>query len=199
MRRILTAILIAVLAMPAIADETQHYWVFGDSLTSTPDSWANQLDDLGFATINNAAQPGLRLVDLTLPRYLNCVHSEVIIWIGTNDAGNKIPKKRYEQALTDAMQFFEGRECKVWLILPLQLDTLGSELQERTLAAREWTLQIASMYSNVSILDPHYSPDQTVDGLHPNTGAQFWTAVYLLNEIGMTAPKGNEDEQMSAD
>jgi len=187
MRSILAAIL-AVLTLSVSGDESQHYWIFGDSLTSSPDSWANQLDDHNFATINNAAQPGLRLVDLTLPRYIKCADSEVIMWIGTNDAGNNITKDRYEQALTDKLKFLEGRECKVWLILPLQLDTLGPELQARTMAAREWTLQIASLYSNVTILDPPYSPDQTVDGLHPNTGAQFWTAVYLANEIGMTAP-----------
>ena len=180
--------MVAAITLPVSGDESQHYWVFGDSLTSQPDSWANQLDDYGFATINNGAQPGLRLVDLTLPGYIKCGPSEVIVWLGTNDAGNNVLKPHYVQALTDALQFFEGRQCNVWLILPLLFDTLGPQMQERTLAVREWTLQTASPYTNVTILDPPYSPDQTVDGLHPNTGAQFWTAVYLASEIGMTSP-----------
>ena len=182
--------LTTALITPAYADDSQHYWVFGDSLTSTSDSWANQLSEYNFATINNTAEPGLRLVDLTLPGYLRCTNSEVIMWIGTNDAGNKIPQARYEQALVDKLQFFEGRNCTVWLVLPLDLTTLGYELEEATQAARAWTTQVASSYSNVTILDPPYNPEHTTDGLHPTTGAQFWTAVYLADAIGMNAPEG---------
>ena len=115
-------IILSAIGTEAEADESRVYWLLGDSLSSPHDSWANQLDDDGWATINNMSQPGLTLSDSSLPRYISCnPTTQVIIWLGTNDAGSDVHPALIERTLIDHLAFLMGRGCKVVILEPLQL------------------------------------------------------------------------------
>jgi hypothetical protein len=161
------------------------FYVYGDSLTSPAGSWADLIDDHGYATIRNQAVPGSRLVDLRIPR-LPCHNgTEVILWIGTNDAGSNVPKNSYKSSLRRALTSLQEQNCSVTLILPVLVDSISTQVHERTRSVRRWTWSTAVNYSNVTMLDAPYSTENTVDGLHPNAGQQFWIAVWLINELGL--------------
>ena len=161
-----------------------HFWVFGDSLTAVPDSWARQIERNGLAIMNITAQPGARAIDTDMPRHLSCANSEVIYWLGTNDAGNEVPTMVFRQTIIDHMQFFKGRSCTVWLMPPIIVD-LSPRLLERTTKMNTIVKNIARNYKNVTVIEPPYDGSDTTDGLHPTVSQQTWIADFVATEIGL--------------
>lgn len=167
------------------ADAKQNFWLLGDSLSSPSDSWANQLDDDGYATISNLSQAGLTLVDSDLPRYLKCnADTKVIIWLGTNDAGSLASLKLFERTLIDHLAFLEGRKCKVFLLEPLTLDhfessTVKAHAQDVIRLVRKH----AKKNPNVIRLKVPYSSNDTTDGLHPTTAQHSSIAHFMQTKL----------------
>lgn len=159
-------------------------WVFGDSLTSPANSWAEVIDDQGYAQIRNTARAGLRLVDVTMPNWLYCWQGEeVVLRLGTNDAGNNVPAAVYEQKLIDVLQFLQGRDCKVWLMLPIRFTGGGQELDQRLRKFKQITRRTGRNYQNVTILDVPYNEKETGDGLHPTAEAQEIAAAWIIEAL----------------
>jgi lysophospholipase L1-like esterase len=160
MIRYLTAAALSVAMSTACADTS--YYLFGDSLSSDAGAWSSKVD----FHINNVAQAGSLLTQSDIPRQLSCHKREVIYWLGTNDAGYGVAQGLYQQALRDHMQFLAGRDCKVWLVLPVVV-TLSPEHEQRTRDARQWSKAVAKDYDNVTVLSAPYLTADTSDGLHP--------------------------------
>jgi hypothetical protein len=179
--------LVLFMSLPCVADDSQGYWVFGDSLTSEDKSWASQLNDLDFAHIQNLAQAGSLLTNSSIPKQLSCYRRQVIYWLGTNDAGFGIDEELYKLKLNNHMTTLKNRGCVVYLVLPVQVN-ITPEHTTRTIAARDWTYDVGVLYTNVVILDAPYDETQTTDGLHPTDAAQFWLAAYFSNVLGLIAP-----------
>lgn len=186
---VLFAALMLALSMNVQADQTQRFWLVGDSFSSEPDSWAEQLDDIEYAFIQNLSVEGARLIDVTMPTWLNCDRSEVILRIGTNDAGSGVSDEDFENKLRKHLNDLTVQQCKVWLVLPLHLTHLGSAVEQATLDKRAITDIVSREYQNVTLLDPPYDHTKTVDGLHPTTGAQSWTAIWFASALGLTPPE----------
>ena len=166
------------------ADNTQHFYLFGDSLSAVPNSWAELLNKYDYAHIHNISRGGLRLIDITIPEWLYCSkYTQVIIRLGTNDAGNMVTDQDYEVKLRQHLDTLQSKEGQVWLALPLHLTELGSAIEERTLAKRALTERVSREYQNVTLLDVPYDPNETTDGLHPTAWQQVWTALWFITAL----------------
>ena len=181
----LTAILLAWYIVPrAEAAQPQGYWVFGDSLTSEYNSWASQINNRGLAHIQNVAQAGSMMTGTQIPRHISCYRREVILWLGTNDAGAGINPYAFEIALRDNLSILQNRGCKVWLVLPLKL-TLSAGHSKRTWEMRKLTRNVSKEYSNITLLDAPYNAEDTTDGLHPTTNQASEIADWFINRLGL--------------
>jgi len=175
-----------VMAPAAMAkDKPQRFYLFGDSLSAAHNSWAELLNDYDMAQIHNISRGGLRLVDITIPHWLACNDAEVIIRLGTNDAGNRVSDEDYAKALRNHLDTLQAKSCKVWLALPLHLTELGEELEWRTREKRNLTARIAREYQNVSVMDVPYNPHETTEGVHLTGLEQLWTALWFIEELGL--------------
>jgi hypothetical protein len=154
------------------------YWLFGDSLSSDAGAWSSKVD----FHINNVAQAGSMITQSDIPRQVSCARREVIYWLGTNDAGRGVDKVLYQQALRDHMQFLEGRNCKVWMVLPV-LVTLTPEHEQRTRDARQWSKAVAKDYENVTVLNAPYLTSETTDGVHPTDERQGIIARWITKKL----------------
>ncbi len=161
-----TVLAFAIFITPSA--DAKGYWVFGDSLTSEHNSWASQLNNRGLAHIQNVAQAGSLMVGTSMPTQMSCRNREVILWLGTNDAGTGIPLTQYEISLRDKLAFLKNRDCRVWLVMPLKLE-LSRGHSVRTWKVRKLTRRVSREYSNTTLLDAPYNPIDTTDGLHPTT------------------------------
>jgi hypothetical protein len=165
------------------AERPETFVVFGDSLTSPDNSWAEQIDDMGLAQMKNHAQAGLRLIDLDIPDYLNCGRQKVIIWIGTNDAGNLIPTYQFKQELKDRLYFLKSRNCEVYIGLPIQLDVAAG--WPKTGAYRTLVRGVSKNFNNVTVFDVPYDQSKTTDGLHPTIQHQAEIADFMINLLNL--------------
>ncbi len=189
MKRILLRLAtIALLSNTAVSQEPETHLditVFGDSLTSARDSWAENIDDWGYAQIRNYAVAGSRLIDTEIPNQVTCRMigltdaTRVIVSLGTNDAGSKTNLKLYKQKLTDMLQFLEGRNCTVFLVKPIKPSFIDSSKY------RQATTRIARRYDNVTILNMPYDEERTIDGLHPTASQQEDIARWFITQLGL--------------
>ncbi len=177
MIRYLTASALSVAMSTACADTS--YYLFGDSLSSDAGAWSSKVD----FHINNVAQAGSLLTQSDIPRQISCRKREVIYWLGTNDAGYGVAQGLYQQALRDHMQFLAGRDCKVWLVLPVVV-TLSPEHEQRTRDARQWSKAVAKDYDNVTVLSAPYLTADTSDGLHPTDRRHGIIARWITKKLG---------------
>ena len=173
-------ILIALALLSASTAHANSYWLFGDSLSSDAGAWSSKVD----FHINNAAQAGSLLTQSDIPRQLSCAKREVIYWLGTNDAGDGVSEGLYKLALRDHMQFLSGRDCSVWLVLPVVV-TLSPELEQRTKDARQWSKAVAKEYDNVTVLSAPYLTADTIDGLHPTDNRHAIIARWITKKLAV--------------
>ncbi|MCX2972085.1 SGNH/GDSL hydrolase family protein [Halieaceae bacterium IMCC8485] len=170
-------ILMLLLSAPA---HSASYWLFGDSLSSDAGAWSSKV---GFH-INNVAQAGSMITQSDIPRQVSCAKREVIYWLGTNEAGDGVSEGLYKLALRDHMQFLSGRDCDVWLVLPV-LVTLSPELEQRTKDARQWSKAVAKEYDNVTVLSAPYLTADTIDGLHPTDNRHGIIARWITKKLAV--------------
>ncbi|EEB78081.1 hypothetical protein GPB2148_2713 [marine gamma proteobacterium HTCC2148] len=170
-------ILMLLLSAPS---HSASYWLFGDSLSSDAGAWSSKV---GFH-INNVAQAGSMITQSDIPRQVSCAKREVIYWLGTNDAGDGVSEGLYKLALRDHMQFLSGRDCDVWLVLPV-LVTLSPELEQRTRDARQWSKAVAKEYDNVTVLSAPYLTADTIDGLHPTDNRHGIIARWITKKLAV--------------
>lgn len=187
MRGLLTILAVLGVAwsvIPKAEASPPAYWVFGDSLTSEYNSWASQLNNQGLAHIQNVAQAGSMMVGTNMPQQMSCLHREVIMWLGTNDAGAGVNTGLFEIALRDKLAFLEIRGCRVWLVLPVKL-YLSKGHEQRTWEMRKITREVSKDYPNVRLLDAPYDAEDTTDGLHPTEGQATNTAAWFARRLGL--------------
>ncbi len=180
----LMVILVAWCVMPRAEAAPKGFWVFGDSLTSEYNSWASQLNNQGLAHIQNVAQAGSMMVGTNMPSQMSCLHREVIMWLGTNDAGAGINPGLFEVALRDNLSHLSNRNCKVWLVLPVKL-YLSKGHENRTWRLRKVTATVSKDYPNVTLLDAPYDAEDTTDGIHPTESQATYTAAWFANRLGL--------------
>lgn len=173
----LAAAALSLAATAACADT--GYWLFGDSLSSDAGAWSSKVD----FHINNVAQAGSMLTQSDIPRQVSCARREVIYWLGTNDAGRGVSEGLYKLALRDHMQFLAGRDCKVWMVLPVVV-TLSPEHEQRTKDARRWSKAVAKDYDNITVLSAPYLTADTSDGLHPTDKRHRIIANWITKKLG---------------
>ena len=171
-------ILIALAFLSASTAHATSYWLFGDSLSSDAGAWSSKVD----FHINNSAQAGSMITQSDIPRQVSCYKREVIYWLGTNDAGDGVSEGLYKLALRDHMQFLSGRDCDVWLVLPV-LVTLSPELEQRTKDARQWSKAVAKEYDNVTVLSAPYLTADTIDRLHPTDNRHGIIARWITKKL----------------
>jgi hypothetical protein len=189
----LVALMALCMSMPS-KSEDRTIWVFGDSLSGVPGSWANLLHEQGYATVRNLAIPGMRGDQLSIPDYLSCGsnetlgrYDEVIIWIGANDAfrtvngGNTLA---YERKLVDALQYLQGRKCTVYL---LHIPTYAHDPVLAPLMQPFRTVQrkLAQRYSNVTLMPMLWDKDLQIDRIHQDPLLHQMQMEDIVNKLGM--------------
>lgn len=182
-----------ITCQPAKADDsTNDIWVFGDSLSSVYYGWASMISNARWAQIRNAARPGMKMTDLSIPKWLACHSSattrsnQVLIWLGTNDTFVKTPQTVFTQKLVEALDTLEQRGCHVYLVLIPEYE--DHDLRAQAEPYRHLLNAIGSEYPNVEIIDPVYAEDQTLDTVHQTKGLHFWQAMQFAVAMRLSGP-----------
>ena len=179
--------------LSASAQAAKHdteIWLFGDSLSAPHNSWAELIDDLGYAKINNLSRGLVQMAQVTIPEWVQCDPglTQVIIWLGSNDAYLGVPDAWFRLRFRDALQFLEGRDCPVTVMLPPALE--GTDREASQGAKRNIIVEEAFNYHNVDVVDMPYPIEQTLDpargDYHQSPGMHFWQAVYMINHLGLS-------------
>ena len=156
---------------PSQADPVRTIFVFGDSLTGVPNSWAEQLNTRDL-WVRNFAIPGLQMRDFEIPPYFTCTNNrnlwadEVVIALGTNDAifGNV---GAYTRSLWNAIAALKARNCtKIYIVQAVDF-TDREPIAKRIRKIRDVAHQ-AAMLHDLIIVDMTYDRNELVDGIHQN-------------------------------
>ena len=186
----LTICVIACCAHDARSSE-RTIWVFGDSLSGTPNAWPFLLQEQGYATVRNIAIPGMKMSQFELP-FLVCGNSknervgrfdEVVIWIGTNDA-RVGSLSVYKTKMRETLDVLQDKGCKVTLVL-VPSYRHDPALNKLVRPYRRYQLAIAKQYPNVRWMDLVWDADKMVDRLHQNPELQQMQAEDFAYKQGL--------------
>lgn len=174
--------LLALLTAPPLVgaqESTQHYYIFGDSLSSPSlCNWPNYLD----GPVHNYAQAALTLKAFDYPSHLYIRPGGiVIVYIGTNDAGRGHPVAGYGRKLRLITQQLVELGATVYLVGQPYLDIVpGTILDEYRAETEAVAIEFGATY-----LDPGWGTDDTTDGVHPDCWGQFYLSVWLREAMGV--------------
>ena len=162
-------------------------WVFGDSLSSPHYSWAEKLDEAGYAQVRNFAQKGLTLSAIDMPDYMNCeAADQVVLWAGGNDAGSGVSLSDFHYALLGHLDFLAEKGCKTTVG---QIPTFGfEEIDEVIQPYRDVLERLTRRYDNVTFVDVPWSQENAPDGIHQNESLHVWQALFFANQLGLELP-----------
>ena len=190
MRTFIFAVLI--IASAACHSGERTIWVFGDSLSGTPEAWPFLLQEQGYATVRNLAIPSMRMSQLNLPSFLTCGRSknpqvgrfdEVVIWMGTNDArGGKL--SAYKTRMRATLDTLQEKRCEVTLILvpSYRHDPAMNKLVR---PYRKFQVALAKQYPNVRWMEMVWDADMMIDRLHQSPELHQLQAAYFAKKKGL--------------
>ena len=182
---LLIALMFLSLMFVTYPSHSKEIWFLGDSLSSGANSHVEILNKTTDHQIRNLARAGMRWVDLEVPRFIRCAKGiEVVIWLGGNDAIYNTHAPWLVEAIVDNLQFLQGRNCKVTLILPPKL-TFREDIDKRLVNVRDIMIGIAIDYENVTVIEPLWDNNQLLDGVHQNDGLHMWQAYDFYYKLGL--------------
>ena len=147
--------------------------VIGDSLSTTHESWPNQLREMAPRwNVQVMAQNGRTIRDFSIPRDLwtpGNNNETVVYFLGGNDIleRNAIAHAKYR--LQSHIAFLLERNFKVLLIIPPSFGLKDQMFDEPNREHREMIESCRGAYPNLWVydIDNVWDPSMTTDGIHP--------------------------------
>ncbi len=157
--------------------EPQHYYIFGDSLSSpTGCEWPLQLK----GAIHNYAQAALTLKEFALPHHFKSrLGGIAVIYIGTNDAVRSYGAADYKRQLRELVSRIRFRGIvQVYIIGQPYLDVSSNTLDTFRLATIEVAREVNAKY-----LDPGWGTSSTIDGVHPSCIGNVYLGAWIAQQL----------------
>jgi len=161
----------------ALAAAAQHYYIFGDSLSSpTGCEWPIQLK----GAVHNYSQAALTLKDFDLPHHFYSREGGIgIIYLGTNDAVKGYRADNFKQRLQELVSRIRFRGIvQVYIIGQPYLEIFTAEID----IFREATIEVAEEVGAV-YLDPLWGTASTTDGVHPGCLGNVYLGAWIAQQL----------------
>ena len=158
--------------------ETQHYYIFGDSLSSpTGCEWPRQLH----GAVHNYAQAGLTLAAFDLPHHFKVEPNGIaVVYIGTNDAGAGYRINPFRRQLQELVSTLRSRGmARIYLVGQPYLSVLEGKADPFRVVTQEVAEEFGTEY-----LDPLWGDESTVDGVHPSCINHAYLGYWFRFKLG---------------
>ena len=181
----------------AWAEHEPRLIIFGDSLSTTLESWPNHLRRIAPRwNIHLQAQNGRTIRDFSIPRDLRARgdrNETVIYFLGSADILQRNHAAHAGYRLKTHINFLLERNFKVLLIVPphLKLDPekfhTADEVAKSNEEHRKMIESYRGTHPNLCVydLDNVWDPSQTVDGIHPTSTLSYEIALVINMVLGM--------------
>jgi hypothetical protein len=147
-------------------------FVYGDSLTSPQNSWANLiLKEMDRPHIQVQAMPGMIVAALDMLEWQRPTNEidTVMVFMGTNDAGSKQPKEQFIKKIEKALAYTRRQHLKlIWVQIPpnVEKDFADYWSIESDADYSEYRSILSSYQDKLDLITIETHLQDSPDGLH---------------------------------